>query len=158
MLSSWRLPQLKACKAILAHIEGKNPVSDLNADFARKVQTAQPSSLTKGQVLGDMKEKRISCAVDTVLTFFTSFMNTGAGFVKRCDLKQVNVFNTEMVTKLPFYYTGVAKAAKELVSLRSDISKVKSAAESTFAPHCWSDLFILKCYLLDHAARSLERF
>lgn len=41
---------------------------------------------------------------------------------------------------------------------RSEIWKLKTAAENTFGPHCSTSLFTLKFHSLNHLVDDLERF
>lgn len=132
MLNLVRLLLLKACKGILAHNEGKCPVSGLYVDHTIKQQTAQLDGLFREDGLRGIMRGRNYYASDIVFPFVAPFIHKIFGFVERCSLTTMTVLYTEMANKVLFDQSGGAWVEGESVRLWSEIWKLKRVAGKTF--------------------------
>lgn len=83
---------------MLPQIEEKYPIPCLLIDFAQKGQTAQLEDLFRGMGLRGMGEGRNYCAFDTAFPFVAAFIDRRLGCLERCELIQMGVLYTEMVS------------------------------------------------------------
>lgn len=75
-----RLPLLKSCNGVLAHIEEKCPVSGVHLNFAKKQKTAQLSGLFNEEKLRGMMEERKDYANDAAFPFDVALIDRSLGF------------------------------------------------------------------------------
>lgn len=148
---------LKACSAELAQVEGKYQVPGLHVFFAKKEHTALLNGLISGGGQRGIMEGKTYNAVDTLVPFVASVIDSNSGSAERCDLTGMNLFYTDIISKLLCNHSKVVWMAVELASLQSEILKIEHVIESTVEPHCSSGLLSLKLHLLDSVLGDLER-
>lgn len=70
----------------------------------------------------------------------------------------MNVLYTEMVDTVLSGHKSGAWVEDKFVTLQSEIWKLNSVVENSFACHCFSESFPQRCKLLSLALGSLKRF
>lgn len=157
-LSSVRMALLRACNAILAHVEEKYALPGLHVDFAKTGKTTQLNGLFTADGLRGMLEGKDYYAVDMVFPFVAAFIDRSLGFEEKCELTRMNVLYIEIINKVLVDHRDRRWREGELLRLRGEIREFKSVVEGAFASHCPSGLYTLKYHLLDHLVEDLERF
>lgn len=103
-----RLPLPKTCNCLLSDIGEKYQDPGFHLYFAKKEQTSQLSGLLTGKGLEEMRKRKSYYAVDTVFPVVAAIIDSSFGFVERCDLTQMNLLHTGMMSTLPFFHSGRA--------------------------------------------------
>lgn len=133
------MPLLKACSCILAHIEGRYPVPDMHVDLAKMEQRAQPSCLFTGAEQQGVMERRMDYASDTAFSFVPAFTDKSFGFAESCNLTRINSLYTETDEKVRLDQRDGWWVKSEVVTLRQENWKLRSAVKKASVLQCSSD-------------------
>lgn len=91
---------LKACNALLSHIEDRYLVPSLHLDLSQKEQTVQLNGMLIEDGLRGVMEEEIYSAAEMVFPFVAFIIDRRPGSVKGCDLTGMSVLYVEMISEL----------------------------------------------------------